>query len=324
MKILTPLKDPRAIITSLPDLLRTLGLSAHLDAFGAPHFAIKVPYHYAKKIRGIDDPLLLQVLPAKRTDGVRHDFVSEPLAEKHFNPIKGLLHKYQNRVLLTLTGACMVHCQYCFRQNFSYHDNTPTPNDEILSYLNDPNINEVILSGGDPFALAPKKLAKWLDFLSHAKIDTVRLHTRALAMLPFCDDELLSALSALANIKNVVIVFHINHAREIDQDLKHLCQALKRHGMTLLNQSVLLKGVNDDADALCALSHALFWAGILPYYLHHLDKVSGAERFYVDETTAVGIYHALMAKTSGYLVPRFVKEEPHAAHKTPINLCLNG
>lgn len=309
----------------LDDLFAFLGVDAHAQDFVSATFAIKVPYAFAQKMQPrLDDPLLLQVLPAPVGETVQADFIDEPLSEQDFTVAKGVLHKYKNRVLLTLTGACIVHCQYCFRQNFAYSDNLADKDTQhfLQQYIARHDIDEIILSGGDPLSLSRRRVQDWCDFLAKTAIGTVRIHTRAPVMDAVACMHFVPILQNLAQYKKVVLVLHINHAQEIDDNLAKFCNQL-RGFVHILNQSVLLKGVNDSANVLAKLSQALFDIGVLPYYLHRLDKVKGAQRFWVDEINARQIYWQLLAQLSGYLVPKFVVELPHEAHKMPIDLYAN-
>lgn len=288
-------------------------------------FPLKVPRAFVQRMQkgNWQDPLLLQVLPTKAETLAMAGYQADPLNETSYNAITGLLHKYQSRVLLTLTGACAVHCRYCFRQHFDYAGNTPNTKQmaAIIDYINqNTQINEVLLSGGDPLSLSNKKLSLWLkELASIPHIHTIRLHTRLPVVLPNrIDQALLESLAELT--KNVVMVLHINHANEIDQTLKEKCRQLRAAGVTLLNQTVLLKNINDDAQTLTQLSHALFDAQILPYYLHVLDKVQGAAHFDLPLKTAVDLYWQLLKNLPGYLVPKLVQELPDHPHKTPIDI----
>ncbi|OOR90929.1 EF-P beta-lysylation protein EpmB [Moraxella caviae] len=313
-------------VSDVDELLGLLDLSAKdVQSFTPKRFGLRVPRAFVAKMqpKNPNDPLLLQVLPQLDETMFAAGYSTDPLAENAQNPIKGLLHKYQNRALITLTGACAVHCRYCFRQHFDYQSNMPSAQvkAEILAYLAaDEKINEVLLSGGDPLNVSNRRLAQWLDELAKIKhIKTIRIHTRLPVVLPSRVDN--AFLDMLKNCpKHIVMVLHINHANEIDETFAQKCQALKQAGVVLLNQTVLLKGVNDDAKTLAALSHALFDAGIMPYYLHILDKVAGAAHFDVPMAQAVAIYWQLLARVSGYLVPKLVQELPNRPYKTPVDL----
>lgn len=312
-------------VNSLDELYRLLELPMPDDAYAPKQFGLRVPHAFIKKMQkgNINDPLLLQVLPNHAESLMMAGYSTDPLAENHHNPIKGLLHKYRSRVLLTLTGACAVHCRYCFRQHFDYTANQPSSReiDAVINYIStQPKINEVILSGGDPLSVNHKFLSLWLTKIAEiSHIHTVRLHTRLPVVLPNrIDDELLALFADYP--KKLVMVLHINHANEIDEALAAKCQALRSANVTLLNQTVLLKGINDDAHTLSQLSHALFAVGILPYYLHILDKVTGAAHFDLPIEQAVAIYWQLLERLSGYLVPKLVQELPNQPFKTPVNI----
>jgi EF-P beta-lysylation protein EpmB len=223
----------------------------------------------------------------------------------------GVLHKYQGRVLLTATGACAVHCRYCFRRHFPYTDANPAADQwcaALAHIAGDKSITEVILSGGDPLTLSDRRLENFtrqLEVIPHVR--RLRLHTRLPIVLPErVNDELRGWLGA-TRLKTVVVV-HANHAQEIDASVRVALAHLKGAGVELLNQSVLLRGINDSADALARLSEVLFDAGVLPYYLHMLDKVQGAAHFEVDETAARSLMAELNRRLPGYLVPRLVRE----------------
>lgn len=314
-----------AAVSDVDELYRLLELPAPRDVYTPKQFALRVPHAFIAKMKKGDanDPLLLQVLPSHAERLATDGYSTDPLAENHHNPIKGLLHKYRSRVLLTITGACAVHCRYCFRQHFDYAANQPSSReiDAVIDYINAcDDVDEVLLSGGDPLNVNNKRLALWLEKLATIPhVRTVRLHTRLPVVLPNrIDDELLGLFASFP--KKLVMVLHINHTNEIDDNLIAKCQALRASGLTLLNQTVLLKGINDDAKTLCALSHALFDAGILPYYLHILDKVAGAAHFDLPIEQAVAIYWQLLENLSGYLVPKLVQELPNQPYKTPVDI----
>ncbi len=273
------------------------------------HFPIKIPLEFAERIDKSDplDPLMLQILPkeVKVTDG----FFNSPVSDEEYSPVKGLIHKYPSRVLLIATSVCAIHCQYCFRQNFDYVSNDILKNwPAIENYLmNKKEVSEVVLSGGDPLTLSDKKISKILnkiEVIGHIK--TVRFHTRTAVVIPSrITQELIDMLNKTK--LQVVFVFHINHAREISDEFMKNVERLKTH--TLLNQSVLLKDVNDSSKVLSELSIKLFESNILPYYIHLLDKVTGAERFLVTDKRAKEIYKTLQTLLPGYLVPRMVRDE---------------
>ena len=226
-------------------------------------------------------------------------------------------------MLLTATGACAIHCRYCFRRHFPYGEANPAAGQwrPALAYLGaDDSIGEVILSGGDPLTLSDRRLSEFVSQLGAIPhVRRLRVHTRLPIVLPErVTAELLDWLSA-THLKTVVVV-HANHANEIDGGVRAALLRLRECGVTLLNQTVLLRGVNDCVRTLEDLSLALFDAGALPYYLHALDRVRGAAHFEVEEAAACAILAELNARLPGYLVPRLVRELAGAAGKTP--LCL--
>jgi EF-P beta-lysylation protein EpmB len=284
-------------------------------------FATRVPLGFANRMQKGNrlDPLLLQVL-ATEAEGINTaNYVADPLSEKSTNLKPGLIHKYQGRVLLTLTGACAVNCRYCFRRHFPYSENNPGRSGwhEVLEYVaKDNSIHEVILSGGDPLLVTDAVFADLVDHIaSIPHVQTLRIHTRIPIVLPERITEALLAILSSTRLKKVVVI-HCNHAQEIDESVDIACQALRQVGCHLLNQSVLLAGINDNADTLAKLSTRLFQANILPYYLHVLDKVEGAMHFDMPLSKALDLYSQLQAKLPGYLLPRLAREDPGKDSKT--------
>ncbi|MBE8189633.1 MAG: EF-P beta-lysylation protein EpmB [Candidatus Thioglobus sp.] len=279
--------------------------------FKEQNFSIKIPLEFANLIdkNNPNDPLLLQVLPKKNEQSEPSEFCSEPLADGKNSPVAGLIHKYPNRVLLIASRVCAIHCQYCFRQNFDYskHDifsNWAAIENYIFSHK---NIDEVILSGGDPLSLSDDKLQILITQIEQIKhIKTLRIHSRNAVVTPSRITAELVAMLEQTSLK-VVLVLHSNHAKELSEKFAKMIQKLQN--ITLLNQSVLLKGVNDSEQVLSELSRRLFALGILPYYLHLLDKVSAAEHFLVDDKLAIKLHQQLQKNLSGYLVPRLVRDE---------------
>lgn len=317
-------------ISSVDELLSLLELTRDNLPIAIPdNFGLRVPRDFVDKMKVGDahDPLLLQVLPTSQEQIAVSGYVADPLAENHANPIKGLLHKYQSRVLITVTGACAIHCRYCFRQHFDYNANLPSTQEKqaIANYIQDhPEINEVILSGGDPLSVSNRRLFTWLEcFEAIEQIDTIRIHSRLPIVIPDRVDETLVTRLAQSRCQ-IVMVVHCNHANEIDAATELRLQALRQGGVTMLNQTVLLKGINDTTEAQVALSQRLFAAGVLPYYLHLLDKVAGAAHFDCDERAAIELYWDMLAQLPGYLVPKLVRELPDRAFKTPINIYQIG
>lgn len=301
---------------SSKDLLTRLNLETHplLDP-KAPAFALRVPEPFLNKIQDGDpkDPLLLQVLPQKQ-ESLRIDgYTSEPLMEQEYSPVPGLIHKYTSRVLLVLTQACAIHCRYCFRRNFPYdeHQQSRQQWQQALDYVErNSEINEVILSGGDPLSLSDSSLDDLLGKIDKIEsVSRVRIHTRMLPSLPQrITDKLLNTLSSLRC--KVVVVAHCNHPNELANDTAEAFLQLKKCGVTLLNQSVLLKNINDDAHVLKELSEQLFEQGVLPYYLFTLDKVAGAAHFDLTRSQANAIYKDLCSLLPGFLTPKLAEEQP--------------
>jgi EF-P beta-lysylation protein EpmB len=312
-------------ITDPHELLRELGLSADLlpaAIRAARSFPLRVPRGFVSRMRrnDPDDPLLRQVLPLTQELEVTEGYSADPLCELASRPVPGVLHKYRGRALLTSTGACAVHCRYCFRRHYPYPDANPHRDEQqTLEYFRrHRDIHEIILSGGDPLTLSDARLRRLtlgLEGIAHLR--RLRIHSRVPVVLPErVDDGLLGWLSSLQ--LQVVLVVHCNHPNEIDDTLSAALRSLKTAGVTLLNQSVLLGGVNDDACILAALSERLFAAGVLPYYLHQLDPVQGAAHFSVPDETAKMLQTQLHAALPGYLVPRLVRELAGHPAKTPL------
>jgi len=313
-------------ITDPAELLAAVGLDPELlpAARSAAHlFPLRVPRGFvARIVRGDpDDPLLRQVLPLRLEGLERPGYDRDPVGDLAAMVAPGVLHKYHGRVLLTVTGACAIHCRYCFRRHFPYAEANAASDhwrDAVAHIAADPAIAEVILSGGDPLMLSDRRLVeltKELETLAHVR--RVRIHTRLPVVLPErVDDGLLAWLTG-TRLQRVVVV-HVNHPREVDDSVRDALGRLRRVGVTLFNQSVLLHGVNDDAATLADLSEVLFDAGVLPYYLHMLDRVQGAAHFEVDDATARALMAELGARLPGYLVPRLVRELPGADAKMPL------
>ena len=313
------IRDPAQLlkILELPDRLLPNAISA------AKSFPLRVPYSYLNRIKKGDpnDPLLRQILPLgdelDNVAGYNHDPVGDLAAQQS----PGLLHKYHGRALLVTTGACGIHCRYCFRRNYPYPESNPLQDNwsEVIDYLlKSTEINEIILSGGDPLSLSDQRLATLVSDLEQIpQLRTLRIHTRLPIVLPQRVNPDLLQWMAATRFK-VVLVMHVNHANEIDLDVKRAMVELKKIDLTLLNQSVLLKGVNDNTETLNQLSHTLFDAHILPYYLHQLDKVSGAAHFAVSDNTAIELIEALRQQLPGYLLPRLVREQTGEPSKLPL------
>ena len=318
------------LITDPRELLQLLQLPDHLltaAQLTQPSFGLRVPRAFVQRMQigNAQDPLLLQVLPLHLELEQHAEYSLDPLGETAANVTAVFLHKYQNRLLLTLTGACAIHCRYCFRRHFPYQDNLPKTDDwpRIRDYVQaHPDLNEIILSGGDPLSVSNRRLFYWLSQLeSLPQLTTLRIHSRLPVVLPARMDEALLARLAASRL-HIVLVIHTNHPNELDNNTIRVLQRCRESGMFLLNQTVLLKGINDNTDCLAALSQRLFDAGVLPYYLHLMDRVQGAAHFDVDESTALSIYKPLMLRLSGYLLPRLVREQAGWPFKVPVDLQL--
>ena len=310
------------------DFISGLGLkenSLQLSETAHQAFPLRVPPGYSKRIIQGDpnDPLLRQVLPVTEEELDQPGYSKNPLAEDASQPVPGLLHKYHGRALLVTTGACAIHCRYCFRRHFPYADANPSTNrwEKALEYIAaDNSLTEIILSGGDPLILPDESLSKLIHSLAEiSHIKRLRIHSRIPVVLPErINDELVSLLTTTRLLP--VMVLHINHANELDQEAKCSIKKLGSAGIPLLNQSVLLKEINDSAVTLAELSEALFESGVMPYYLHMLDPVAGAAHFEVKDTQARKIMQELHDILPGYLVPRLVREVPGRTSKVPVEL----
>lgn len=314
------IRDPEQLLRQL-DLPLQL-LPAAIKA--ARQFPLRVPRGFVARMRKSDpdDPLLLQVLPLHLELEERPDFTTDPTGDLSAIKQPGLLHKYAGRVLLITTGACGIHCRYCFRRHFPYneaHIDEQTLGPSIDYLQNDTSIHEVILSGGDPLVLSDarlKSLIMQLDKIPHLK--RLRIHTRMPVILPERVTPELLEICQTTRLQ-VVCVIHCNHANEIDADVIQALQSLRECGITLLNQAVLLKKINDNANALIELSERLFSIGVQPYYLHQLDKVQGAGHFEVAPETALRLHAQCREQLPGYLVPRLVREIEGEPYKIPMS-----
>lgn len=301
-------------ITNPHELCEALALnSQEFKTIFDAKFPLRVPRSFVARMEkgNLRDPLLLQVLPIAKELEVTPNFCQDPLQEKQANPIPGLLHKYYGRVLLIAASGCAIHCRYCFRRHFPYEDNTPGMSgwQPALDYIrNDATIAEVILSGGDPLILKDAGLAQLIEKIAAIPhVTTLRLHTRLPIVLPERITEPLIQTLTSSRL-HCVIVIHSNHPREIDRNVQNALLALRQAGITLLNQFVLLRDINDNADTLITLSKELFALGVLPYYLHLLDPVQGAAHFAVDVAQAKQLIAQMAAYLPGYLVPKLVRE----------------
>ncbi len=287
-------------------------------------FPLMVTRHYASLIEkgNPEDPLLKQVLIDHRENLITPGYQTDAVGDLESMPIPGLIHKYPGRILLNLTGACAIHCRYCFRRHFPYTENRINLDEDgaVMSYLRrHRKVGEIILSGGDPLMLNDDKLSQLvmlLNTLPH--LHTIRIHSRIFSVLPErITQGLIAALLAFKG--NIVCVTHINHAREIDTRNHAAFKKLTTEGFHLFNQSVLLKGVNDHVETLKALSYKLISSGVIPYYLHRLDKVQGAAHFDLTQEQSCHLYQQLRAALPGYLLPRMVDEIAGELSKSPVH-----
>jgi EF-P beta-lysylation protein EpmB len=320
-------RDLSRSITDPTQLLEELELDPALAGSArasSATFSLRVTRSYLGRMRRGDrnDPLLRQVLPLAEELLDTPGYGSDPLHEREATRAPGLLQKYAGRALLITTQACAIHCRYCFRREFPYaaqHEPADEGGSRFRAALEviagDASIEEVILSGGDPLSLGDARLAKITDAIAAMPhVHRIRVHTRQPIVLPSRVDE--GLLAWLRGIQRpTVFVLHTNHPNEIDDEVRAACARLRTAGVTLLNQSVLLRGVNDDVETLAQLSRRLMDAGIVPYYLHLPDRVRGTAHFDVAEDQAQRLVAALGARLSGYLVPRLVREIPGAASK---------
>ena len=318
------------VITDPDELLRLLKIDADENLLAGRAakrlFALRVPRAFVARMeRGNpNDPLLRQVLTSQDEFVAAPGFSTDPLDEQH-SVVPGLLHKYRNRALLLVKGGCAVNCRYCFRRHFPYADNQGNKRNwqAALDYISaHPELDEIIFSGGDPLMAKDHEL-DWLltqlEAIPHVK--RLRIHSRLPIVIPARITDALASRFASSSLQ-ILLVNHINHAQEIDASFRQAMTTLHTAGVTLLNQSVLLRGVNDSAQTLADLSNALFDAGVMPYYLHVLDKVQGAAHFMVTDDEARQIMRELLTLVSGYMVPRLAREIGGEPSKTPLDLQL--
>lgn len=313
----------REAVTDARELLSLLGLDALANRLPADDagFALRVPRGFVARMRHGDprDPLLLQVLPQLAENVEVQGFERDAVGDLAARAAHGVLHKYQGRALLIAAGSCAVNCRYCFRRHFPYSDEIAAMANwrAALAHIrDDPSLREVILSGGDPLVLSTAKLDEFgaaLAKIPHVK--TLRLHTRVPVVLPERIDAAFCHWLGALPLRRVVVL-HANHAHELDDSVRDACSRLREVGTILLNQSVLLAGINDDVDSLAALSERLFDCGVLPYYLHQLDRVHGAAHFAVADERARALVQDLRSRLPGYLIPRLVRETAGESSKT--------
>ncbi|WNO08136.1 EF-P beta-lysylation protein EpmB [Teredinibacter sp. KSP-S5-2] len=313
--------DPKTLfeVLELPESMLDAAYQAHKA------FPIRTTFSYTQNINkgDIHDPLLRQILPIGEELEHVEGYSNDPVGEEHTTVAPGVVHKYHGRVLLIGATQCAINCRYCFRRAFDYSANNPSRAQWQLSlqYIeNDPSIEEVILSGGDPLAQSDAQIS-WLisqlDQISHLR--RLRIHTRLPVVLPSRITQNFCRILNNSRLEKVLVI-HCNHPRELSSQVSESLEKLAQEGVTLLNQSVLLKGVNDNTDTLKKLSKELFRYRVLPYYLHLLDKVHGAAHFSVSTNTATEVYQNLIAELPGYLVPKLVQEIAGEKSKTLITL----
>jgi EF-P beta-lysylation protein EpmB len=308
---------------NIEDLCRYLDLSPDelpVSAAATENFPLRVPLSFAACIEkgNPQDPLLRQVLPVNEELAVYPGFNADPVGDLAATTQTGVLHKYQGRVLFINTGSCAINCRYCFRRNFPYSELQLSKQKEqaaILSIQEDASVTEVILSGGDPLLLSDARLTRLIVKLGEIKhLKRIRIHTRLPIVLPArITDDFMDTLKL--SPKQIILILHCNHANELNERVISACNTLKNSGITLFNQSVLLKGVNDDVNILCDLSEQLFSHGVIPYYLHLLDKATGTGHFEVSKEQALELIRQVQATLPGYLVPKLVTEQAGAASK---------
>lgn len=291
---------------------------AMLDAEAA--FQINLPRRLAAKIpkKTTDDPLFLQFVPLKLEQEIHPDYVQDPVSDANFQLEDKLLQKYDKRALIISTSACAMHCRFCFRKNFDYQTQDKSFAKELECIRNNPTLDEIILSGGDPLSLSDEVLGELLTNLSNIPhIKRIRFHTRFIMGIPErVDNSFLQALKACK--KQLWFIIHANHIREFDDDIWHALRKIQLLGIPVLNQSVLLKGVNDDHDSLHKLFSGLIDHGITPYYLHGFDRVQGSSHFEVETKHGLELISRLMTSLPGYAIPKYVQEIPGKKSKTTI------
>ena len=324
------MENPRTVFTQISDFLDYLGndfatnfakSDALADLDPTPKFPFLCSRHYADLIKKASDPtaLLREILPTKdelkKVDG----FVDDPVGDLPAGKSDCVIQKYDQRALIVSTATCGVRCRFCFRKNYPFQ-NIPDVARQVSGWLDThTDVWEVILSGGDPLTLSPGDFRELVESIAmHPSVTTLRIHTRLPVMRPDLVIQHFELLRELPARFNCVLVSHVNHADELDSESATLFAQLKFSGWTLLNQSVLLKGVNDSIDKLTTLCRKLFSQGVLPYYLHQLDHANGVAHFEVDDDTARALIAKVRTKLPGYLVPKLVREIAGEKSKTPL------
>lgn len=323
-------RELKTATRTISHLLSAVGLQpsdVNISEEAAKQFRVMAPETYIRRIQPntVDDPLLKQILPTEEETEETPGYLLDPVGDNAARKEEGVIHKYQGRALLITTGACAIHCRYCFRKHFPYgQDNAARANwQQAVDYLKqNSSIHEVILSGGDPLMVPDTKLVELIHQLEKIPhITTLRIHTRLSIVLPSRIN--IQLLNWIGKTRlRIVLVTHCNHPNELNAETAHAHNDLRLHNVTLLNQAVLLRGINDHPETLCQLSHQLFEQDIMPYYLHQLDHVQGAAHFDVSDDEAKTLMAQIHGQLPGYLVPRLVREIPGETGKTPIHYDL--
>ena len=309
----------RAMKTAVRDgrqLCQLLGLGAAWESQAeraAASFPVFAPLGYIARMRYGDprDPLLRQVLPLADENVDVPGFTADPVGDRTASLGPGLLQKYEGRVLLITTGACAVHCRYCFRRHYPYADGPHSPSawePALAQIAEDDSIHEVILSGGDPLTIVDEQLSQLVArIVQIPHVERLRVHTRLPVIIP--ERVTQSMLGWLRGTRlSPIVIVHANHAAELDDAVARSLAKLVDAGVVVLNQAVLLRGVNDTADAQYELCQRLVNLRVMPYYLHQLDRVAGAAHFEVPEPAGHAIIAELCRRLPGYAVPRYVRE----------------
>jgi EF-P beta-lysylation protein EpmB len=312
------IRDPKELLELLELPLDLLAGSQAAQQ----QFPMRVPHSYIRRMKKGDanDPLLRQVLPLAAESIPNPDYTLDPVGDMDAIVGQGLLKKYQGRALVMTTSTCAIHCRYCFRRHFPYNtESLRQQTGKLIQTLEaDNSINEIILSGGDPLSLSDPQLntlIQQLENIHHLK--RLRIHSRFPVVLPERINHTLIGSLKNSRLKTVMVI-HSNHPNEINQEVCDALQILGENGISLFNQAVLLKGVNDSVETLIKLSNILFDAGVTPYYLHALDRVRGAAHFDVSKKVALELLEGLRKQLPGYLIPRLVEEIPGAPYKQPL------
>jgi L-lysine 2,3-aminomutase len=321
-------KDMQMAFRRLEPLLDFLDLdplSAPQKLSVEPNFPILVTQSFAQSMvkRDWQDPLLLQVLPQTREASTTIGYQNDAVGDLSSQVVPGLLHKYASRALLMVSPLCAIHCRYCFRREFPYGEmpRGQAAWSQAWDYIaSTPAITEIIFSGGDPLFLDNRRLAELMNrALALPNIETIRFHTRLPVVLPSrIEAELLNIFAAAALKKTLIVVIHSNHPNELSESCRESLKQLRETGALLLNQTVLLKGINDRSQVLVDLSKKLLQSSVLPYYLHQLDRVTGTAHFEVSEVAGLELIADMRKKLPGYAIPKYVREIAGEAQKTPL------